>query len=168
VSLQTDECRLGNHENCWHLEQFISDGAGGAIASACECSCHSACPAIPSVVIQTHDDWLKLCICPGSVQARLSAAQLVVHDDVEPDDERDEIGDLARDMRKGIGLGLGYAAVGLLLVVLSYRIDSWAQWPLGVAGWVLLLAASWTLVFVFVVRRVLAIGSRTASGPPDQ
>jgi hypothetical protein len=58
--------------------------------------------------------------------------------------------------RTSVWYGLTYAAVGLTLVVLSYVADGWARWPLGIVGWLLLLAGSWTLLFTLVILRVLA------------
>ena len=43
--------------------------------------------------------------------------------------------------------GVCYAAIGVALVIASYTTDGWLRWPIGILGWLLLVAGTWTLLF---------------------
>ena len=70
-------------------------------------------------------------------------------------------GDFEKDSHQMLLYGLSYAAVGVLLVVLSYQADGWQRWPLGIVGWLLLVAGTWTLVFRFFISWLVAIARRS-------
>ena len=64
--------------------------------------------------------------------------------------------------------GLSYAAIAVLLVVLSYHANGWPRWPLGIVGWLLLVAGTWTILFRFFIKWLVAITQRTGSGRARQ
>jgi hypothetical protein len=64
--------------------------------------------------------------------------------------------------------GLGYVAIGVLFVVLSYHSNGWPRWPLGIVGWLLLVAGTWTILFRHFINWLLAITRRSGSGRARQ
>ena len=77
-------------------------------------------------------------------------------------------GEFEKDSRQMLLYGLSYAAVGVLLVVLSYHANSWPRWPLGIAGWLLLVAGTWTILFRFFINWLAAVTRRSGSGRAHQ
>ena len=69
-----------------------------------------------------------------------------------------------RDSRRMQRYGLGYAVAGLLLVVLSYQATGWPRWPLGILGWLLLLAGAWTILFRIFTTWLVAVARRSGLG----
>jgi hypothetical protein len=73
-------------------------------------------------------------------------------------------GEFEKDSRQMLVYGLSYAAVGVLLVVLSYEADGWPRLPLGIVGWLLLVAGTWTTLFRFFITWVADIARRSGLG----
>ena len=76
--------------------------------------------------------------------------------------------DFEKDSRQMLLYGLSYAAVGVLFVVLCYQANGWPRWPLGIAGWLLLISGTWTILFRFFITWLVEITRRSGSGRARQ
>ena len=77
-------------------------------------------------------------------------------------------GEFEKDSRQMLVYGLSYLAIGVLLVVLSSLADGWPRWPLGIVGWLLLVAGTWMILFRFCINWLVAISQRSGSGRARQ
>jgi len=77
-------------------------------------------------------------------------------------------GEFEKDARQMVLHGLSYAAIGLLLVVLSYQANGWPRWPLAIAGWLFLVAGTWTILFRLFINWLVVLARRSPSGRTRQ
>ncbi len=73
-----------------------------------------------------------------------------------------------KDSRQTLLYGLSYAAIGVLLVVLSYHSNGWPRWPLGIVGWLLLVAGTWTILVRFFITWLVDISYHSGSSRARQ
>ena len=73
-----------------------------------------------------------------------------------------------KDSRRMLLYGLSYAAIGVLLVVRSYQSNGWPRWPLGIVGWLLLVAGTWTILVRFFISWLVDLSYRSGSSRARQ